>query len=87
MNEAPTTVARLICTEKSAARQLADYLGESLDADDTACAAYEGDDGQWQVALHFRAPPDQANVRALVALAAGEAAGQALTFDDVAAKD
>ena len=55
---APTTVARLLCDEKTA-RRIADYLGESLDANDTACAAFEDDKGQWQVAIHFREPPDE----------------------------
>ena len=55
-----TTVARLICDEPTA-RRLAAYVGESLD--DAVCAAFEGDDGQWQVAMHFREPPDQAAVR------------------------
>ena len=50
---APTTVARLACDEPTA-RRLAAYLGEIFDADDAACAAFEGDGGQWQVAIHFR---------------------------------
>jgi ribosomal protein L11 methyltransferase len=87
MTEAPTTVARLICDGEHAARRISDYLGESLDAQDTACASFESDDGQWQVALHFRQPPDEAMVRDLIALAAGETAGLALTFETVAAKD
>ncbi|MCF8478494.1 MAG: 50S ribosomal protein L11 methyltransferase [Pseudolabrys sp.] len=87
MTEASTTVARLTCADKAAARRIADYLGESLDAQDTACGSYEDDDGQWHVALHFREPPDRDMVRGLVAVAAGEAAGQALVFEDVAAKD
>src|SRR5512147_444228 len=36
----PTTVARLPCDEQTA-RRLAAYLAESLDAEDTACAAFE----------------------------------------------
>ncbi len=87
MTETPTTVARLICDGEAAARRISDTLGETLDAQDTACGSFEGDDGQWQVALHFRLAPDEAVVRDLVALAAGDAAGQALTFETVAAKD
>ena len=76
-HDAPT-VARLACDEPTA-RRLAAYLGEIFGADDTVCAAFEGDGGQWQVAIHFRDRPDEADLRALVALAAGEAAAAALT--------
>ena len=86
MTDPATTVVRLLCDEKPA-RRLASYLGESLDAEDTACAAFEGDDGQWQVAIHFRKPPDEATVRDLVRLSAGDAAAQALTFEAVASAD
>jgi ribosomal protein L11 methyltransferase len=81
-----TTVARLFCDEPTA-RRLAAALGESLDADSTVCAAFEGDGGQWQAAIHFRAPPDEAALRALVALIAGEAAAAALTIEPVADAD
>jgi ribosomal protein L11 methyltransferase len=81
-----TTVARLPCDEKTA-RRLAAFLGESLDAEDSACAAFEGDDGQWQVAIHFREPPDETSLRELVQLAAGPAAAKALAFESVAAAD
>jgi ribosomal protein L11 methyltransferase len=84
--DAPTTVARLACDEPTA-RRLAAYLGESLDADDTACTAFEGDDGQWQVAIHFCTAPDEAILRGLVKLAAGEAAAHALRIEPVAAED
>ena len=87
MTESPTTVARLTCDGKDAARQIADYLGESLDPADTVCTAFEHDDGSWQVALHFGTQPDQQAVRDLVATAAGDAAAQALTFESVAALD
>jgi ribosomal protein L11 methyltransferase len=87
MTDAPTTVARLMCDDEHAARRISDTLGETLDAQDTACASFEGDNGHWQVALHFRQPPDEQMVRDLIALAAGDAAGQALTFETVAAKD
>ena len=81
-----TTVARLACDQPTA-RRLAAYLGEIFGADDTACAAFEGDGGQWQVAIHFRDKPDEANLRAQVALAAGEAAAAALTIEPVAPVD
>jgi ribosomal protein L11 methyltransferase len=83
---APTTVARLVCDELTA-RRLASYLSESLDAESTACAAFESDDGQWQVAIHFRTNPDEAGLRGLVKLAAGEIAAAALSIEPVAAKN
>src|SRR5665811_1329088 len=81
-----TTVARLACDQPTA-RRLAAYLGESLDSEGTACAAFEDDGGQWQVAVHFRDKPDEAVLRTLVAIAAGEAAAAALTIEPVAPAD
>jgi ribosomal protein L11 methyltransferase len=81
-----TTVARLTCDEPTA-RRLAAYLGEIFGADDTACAAFEDERGQWQVAIHFRDPPDEAGLRAQVALVAGENAAAALGIEPVAAAD
>lgn len=87
MTETPTTVARLLCDGQDVARRISDYIGESLDPQDTACASFESDDGQWQIALHFRQPPDEAMVRDLIALAAGEAASRSIVFESVEAKD
>jgi ribosomal protein L11 methyltransferase len=81
---APTTVARLACDEQTA-RRLAAYLGESFDSGDTVCAAFEDDGGGWQVAVHFRTAPDEAGLRDLVKLAAGETAAAALSIEPVAA--
>jgi ribosomal protein L11 methyltransferase len=81
------TVARLVCANKDAARRIADFLDDSLDAADTVCAAFEADDGSWQVALHFRKDPDEQTVRDLVSTAAGDAAAQAVTFEQVEPKD
>jgi len=81
-----TAVARLICDE-STARRLASYLAEMLEAHDCACAAFEGDDGRWQIAVHFRTSPDEAALRALVAIAAGDAIATALKIETVADTD
>lgn len=81
-----TTVARLVCDEQTA-RRLAAYLGESLDGEDAACAAFEDSAGGWQVAIHFRQPPDEASLRSLVAVAAGDAASRSLSIEPVAATD
>jgi ribosomal protein L11 methyltransferase len=82
----PTTVARLACDERTA-RRLAAFLGESLDAESTACAAFEDETGRWQIAIHFRHAPDEASLRNLVQVAAGEAASQSLRIEPVAATD
>jgi ribosomal protein L11 methyltransferase len=82
----PTTVARLACDEQTA-RRLAAYLGESLDGEDAACAAFEDSAGGWQVAIHFRRPPDEASLRSLVAVAAGDTASRSLSIEPVAATD
>ena len=58
--------------DQPTARKLANALAETLDPDDTVCSAFEDDSGRWHVAVHFRAAPDEAAVRALVALAAGD---------------
>lgn len=79
-----TTVARLICDEPTA-RRLAAYLGESLD--DAVCGAFEDDGGQWQVAAHFRAPPDAAALRRQVAVVAGADAAAGLSIETVAEAD
>jgi ribosomal protein L11 methyltransferase len=85
MNDS-TTVARLACDEPTARRLLA-ALGESLDTGDVVCSAFEGDGGQWQVAIHFRASPDETAVRALVVLATDETTAAGLSFEQVPEAD
>jgi ribosomal protein L11 methyltransferase len=87
MTDTATAVARLVCTDQAAARRIAGYMAETLDANDTACSSFETDDGTWHVALHFRNAPDQDMIRALVAVAADDTVAAALTFENVAAKD
>jgi ribosomal protein L11 methyltransferase len=79
-----TTLARLICDEKTAKR-VADALSESLEAAGTAVAAFETPDGRWNVEMHFEIPPDQAAVRRMV----GQAAGTefVVSFETIEAKD
>lgn len=81
-----TAVAHLSCDEPTA-RRLASYLAETLEPDNCACAAFEDDDGRWQVAVHFRHAPDDAGLRALVAVAAGDIAAAALRIESVADTD
>lgn len=82
----PTARARLICDEPTA-RRLAAFVGEGLDADNIVCAAFEDGGGRWIVELDFRDPPDEAAVRKLIALGAGQAAADALAFDTIESKD
>ncbi len=79
-----TTVARLACDEPTA-RRLAAALGESYE--DAVCAAFESDNGRWQLAVHFSEPPDEAALRTQVAALAGEMAAAAVTLEPVAAAD
>jgi ribosomal protein L11 methyltransferase len=81
-----TTLARLACDEPTA-RHIINDLGDSLDPDDCACAAFEADGGQWGVEIYFRTPPDETAIRRLVAKAAGNKAAAALRFERLPAAD
>lgn len=80
-----TTVACLACDEPTA-RRVAAYLGEVFADEDCVCAAFEAGDGQWQVAIHCKAPPPT-DLREQVAIAAGAAAAAAVTIEPVADAD
>src|SRR5262245_3480228 len=81
-----SVVARLT-TERAAAQAIGDALTESFDPAELAAATSEEADGRWSLAVHFRDRPNETAVRALVALAAGAAAANALTFEPIAAQD
>ena len=81
----PTVVARLAASAEGA-RDLLDRLGEVFDASEAVVSAYDTGSG-WAVAVHFNDPPNETAVRALVALAAGPEAANALAFETLAAKD
>jgi len=83
---AAVSVARLT-VDSPTARQISDVLSESFDPEAVAIAAFEAPDGRWPLALYFREPPDEAAVRALVALAAGPAHAKALVFETLAPTD
>ncbi|EJW11511.1 Ribosomal protein L11 methyltransferase [Rhodovulum sp. PH10] len=83
----PATVARLVTTEQLA-RRIADLIGESFDPEETAVAAYEQpDERSWGVEVFFETPPDEAAVRALVALASDAATADSMTFGTLEQKD
>ncbi|MBL8570375.1 MAG: 50S ribosomal protein L11 methyltransferase [Phreatobacter sp.] len=83
----PTHLMRLETSEK-AARRVADIVSETFDPAETAVAAFEAPDGRiWLVEVFFREEPDEANVRELVRVAAGEAVAACLTFHAIESKD
>jgi ribosomal protein L11 methyltransferase len=84
--QGPTVVARLDAGAADAARTLLDQLAEVFDASEAVVSAYDGSGG-WTVAIHFNEPPNETAVRALVGLAAGAEAANALTFETLGAKD
>ncbi|MGH6841850.1 MAG: 50S ribosomal protein L11 methyltransferase [Methylocella sp.] len=86
-------VMRLSCGE-AAARGIADIIVETFDPATTAAAAFEeapgisgSNHGPWVVEAYFGATPDEANVRALVGIVAGDAAARAATFGLVDERD
>jgi ribosomal protein L11 methyltransferase len=86
-------VMRLSCGEAEA-RRIAAIIVETFDPATTAAAAFEktpdtsgSNKVPWIVEAYFGAPPDEANVRALVAAAAGDAAARAATFGSVDERD
>jgi len=81
-----TLVARFETSEKLA-RQVADAFVDHSTADGAAVSLFDAGGDRWRVAIHFRAAPDEAAIRALVAAAAGRAAANALVFERVAARD
>jgi ribosomal protein L11 methyltransferase len=69
------------------ARRVLDLLTESFAEDQTAIAAFEGAGGHWNISVHFAEPPDQASIRELVSLAAGDRFTGEIAFEVVEAKD
>jgi ribosomal protein L11 methyltransferase len=82
-----TSRATFAIGDEQTARRVVDLLNESLDDDQAAIAAFERSDGRWDVSLHFADPPNEASIRELIALAAGDEVAQHITFDTVEAKD
>ena len=82
-----TSRATFAIGSEPAARRVVDLLTESFFEGQAAIAAFERSDGRWDVTMHFAEPPDQAQVRELVGIAAGGEVAQTITFDAVEAKD
>jgi ribosomal protein L11 methyltransferase len=84
---ATTSRATFAIGDERTARRVVDLLNESLDEGLAAVAAYERSDGRWSISVHFAEIPDEAAIRELVALAAGDNIAQHIAFDTVEAKD
>src|SRR5262245_16536484 len=84
--ERATTVARLAADEATA-RRVIDAVSESFDPLAAVAGASEDGPDRWTVAIHFRDPPNETAVRALVALAAGPDAANRLVFGTTAPQD
>jgi ribosomal protein L11 methyltransferase len=82
-----TTRATFAIGDERTARRVVDLLNESLDDSQAAIAAFERPDGRWDISAHFAEPPDEASIRELVALAAGDEIARHITFDTVEARD
>jgi ribosomal protein L11 methyltransferase len=70
-----------------AARRVVDLLTESFFEGQAAIAAFEGPGGRWDITVHFAEAPDQASIRELVGIAAGDQVAQDIAFDIVEARD
>jgi ribosomal protein L11 methyltransferase len=72
---------------EQAAKRVVDLLTESFFEGQAAIAAFEGPGGRWDITVHFAEAPDQASIRNLVGIAAGDEVAQDIAFDTVEAKD
>jgi ribosomal protein L11 methyltransferase len=86
-------VMRLSCGE-AAARGIAAIIVETFDPATTAAAAFEktpdasgSNNAPWIVEAYFGSPPDEAKVRTLVGIVAGDAAARAASFGRVDERD
>jgi ribosomal protein L11 methyltransferase len=84
--EQSTTVARLAADEATAHR-IIDLVTESYDPLAAVAGVSEDGPGRWTVAIHFRDPPNETAVRALVALSAGSDAANKLWFETTTPQD
>ena len=87
-----TTHIMRLPTDRATATSLASRLGEMLDADENAVAAFESaDESHWLVEVFFSHAPDEAAMRHLVAVGiggdSGEKAAKDAIFDTIAPKD
>jgi ribosomal protein L11 methyltransferase len=72
---------------EATARRVVDLLTESFFEGQAAIAAFARPDGLWDITVHFADPPDQASIRELVGIAAGDEVADDIAFDTVEARD
>jgi ribosomal protein L11 methyltransferase len=82
-----TSRATFAIGNEQTARRVVDLLTESFFEGQAAIAAFEDPDGRWNIIMHFTEAPDQASIRKLVGLAAGDDIARDISFDTVEAKD
>jgi len=82
-----TSRASFAIGSEQTAKRVVDLLNESFFEGQAAIAAFEGPDGRWNITVHFADAPDQASIRELVGLAAGDEVARGITFDTIEAKD
>jgi ribosomal protein L11 methyltransferase len=87
LDKQQATRAILALADERSARRIADILSEAFDNGETAVAAFESAAGGWDITMHFGAPPDEAVVRQLIALASDEATAANVRFEAVETKD
>ena len=84
----PTTYrASFAIGDEIVAKRVVDLLTESFFEGQAAIAAFEAPGGSWDITVHFAEAPDQASIRKLVGLAAGDTVAADIVFDTVDAKD
>jgi ribosomal protein L11 methyltransferase len=84
---ATASVSARIAIGEAEAVRVFDALADSFDSGATAVVASDHGDGMWTISLHFRDAPNEAAVRALVALAAGCEIANGLQFERSARRD
>ncbi len=83
----PAVRATFSMADERSANRVVDVLAESFDNNEAAIAAFEAPGGRWDVTLYFAERPDEAAVRALIALSSDSAIAQSVVFDTVETKD
>ena len=82
-----TSRATFAIGNEQTARHVVDRLNESFFEGQAAIAAFERSDGRWDIVMHFAEAPDQASIRELVGIAAGNDVARDIAFDAVEARD
>src|ERR1700720_460957 len=82
-----TSRASFAIGNEATAKRVVDLLTESFFEGQAAIAAFEGAGGRWDITVHFAEAPDEASIRELVGIAAGEDVARQSAFDTVEARD